>query len=341
MIFDTKIASPSVHTSSEWRQFVKVFIATLVIGLATTYLLILVLDPYDSGRFANYPVRGVVDENPRTANVSRGRDPQFNSVVIGHSRGQLLDPKRLSKETRLSFVQLTVPGTTPREQLALLRWFIEHHSQIGAVILVADTVWCTQNPALPLMNPFPFWLYSENNFEYLINVLRTQALGRAWRRTLLWLGLRKRSSPDGYWDYEAGRNWAFRPDIPINFVPASLQATDPKLSFPAIELLHHALSKLDRDVPLVIVRPPAFFTDLPASGDPNANLISQCKGALAEVTSQRLRGAFLDFEVDGEIARNPENFMDVAHYRAPVARMIEARVGAALSSRPVPEAKGN
>jgi hypothetical protein len=121
------------------------------------------------------------------------------------------------------------------------------------------------------MNPFPFWLYSENNFEYLINVLRTQALGRAWRRTLLWLGLRKRSSPDGYWDYEAGRNWAFRPNIPINFVPASLQATDPKLSFPAIELLHHTLSKLDSDVPLVIVRPPAFFTDLPASGDPNAN----------------------------------------------------------------------
>jgi hypothetical protein len=81
---------------------------------------------------------------------------------------------------------------------------------------------------------------------------------------------------------------------------------------------------------------------LPASGDPNANLISQCKGALAEeVTSQRLRGAFLDFEVDGEIARNPENFMDGAHYRAPVARMIQARVAAALSKRPVPEAKGN
>jgi hypothetical protein len=36
--------------------------------------------------------------------------------------------------------------------------------------------------------------------------------------------------------------------------------------------------------------------------------------------------------VDGEIARNPKNFMDEVHYRAPIARIIEADVASALSA---------
>ena len=155
-------------------------------SLAVIYFLVLVLDPYDSGRMTNFAVSGVVDENPRTANASRGRDPNFNSVVIGNSRGQLVDPKRLSDATGLSFVQLTVPGVGAQEQLTLLRWFIQHHRQIGAVLLVADPVWCTQKLGPPA-SPFPFWLYSESPCEYSLNILDTKALDLAWRRTLLWL----------------------------------------------------------------------------------------------------------------------------------------------------------
>ena len=159
-----------------WRHFMKLFAAALVAILAVVYALILLIDPYDSGQLTGYAVFGVVDESPRTANVSRGRDTQFNSAVIGNSRGQLLDPKRLSHNTGLRFVQLTVPGTGPREQLTLLRWFIRHHRQIGAILLIADPVWCSQDPEPSLMNPFPFWLYTEDTSEYLINVFHTQSL---------------------------------------------------------------------------------------------------------------------------------------------------------------------
>ena len=328
MLFEMKAVT--ADSARAWLHFVQVFAITLVTALAVIYLLILILDPYDSGRITHNAVFGVVDENPRTASASRGRDPHFNSVVIGNSRGQLLDPKRLSDRTGLSFVQLTVPGAGPQEQLALLRWFIHHHRWIGAVVLVADPVWCAQNLALPA-NPFPFWLYSESTIEYSIHILDAKALDLAWRRTLLWLGLRTRSRPDGYWDYEAGRVWAFRPDIPADFSPAHTQARNPEVSFPAIELLRTTLNKLDSNVPLAIVAPPAFFTDLPARGDPNADRIAQCKGALKKIATQRARGAFLDFEMDGEITRNPENFMDVVHYRAPIARIIEERVATALS----------
>jgi hypothetical protein len=333
VLFEMK--AMTADSARAWLHFVQVFALTLVAALAGIYLLVLVLDPYDSGRITHNAVFGVVDENPRTASASRGRDPHFDSVVIGNSRGQLLDPKRLSDGTGLNFVQLTVPGTGPQEQLALLRWFIHHHRRIGAVLLVADPmVWCPQNLAPPA-NPFPFWLYSESTVEYSIHILDAKALDLAWRRTLLWLGLRTRSRPDGYWDYEAGRGWAFRPNIPDNFSPALTQARNPKVSFPAVELLRTALNKLDSNVPLAIVMPPAFFTVLPARDDPNADLIAQCKGALETIATQRTRGAFLDFEVDGEIARNPENFMDGVHYRAPIARIIEERVAAALSGLPV------
>ena len=83
----------------------------------------LAVDPYDSGRFGILGITGVVDESPRTANASRARDPQFDSAVFGNSTGQLLKPSELSQLTGSSFVQLTVPGTGPREQLAIMDFF--------------------------------------------------------------------------------------------------------------------------------------------------------------------------------------------------------------------------
>jgi hypothetical protein len=245
----------------------------------------------------------------------------------------MLDPRRLSRATGLNFVQLTIPGTGPREQLTVLRWFVRHHEQVGAILLVVDPVWCSRDPAPPLLNPFPFWLYSESTADYLINLFHTQSLTRAWRRILLRLGLRTRSTPDGYWDYEIGRTWAFHPTVSIDFQPASMKARVPELRFPAIERLRAGLAGLAADVPLVVATPPSFFSYLPAVGDRNADRIAQCKGAFAQITDERRHGAFIDFEMDDDVARNPQNFMDETHYRAPVARLMESRIAAALRPR--------
>jgi hypothetical protein len=314
----------------DWRRFLKLFGIMLIALPAALFLLVLLLDPFDSGRLTNYSVLGVVDESPRTANVSRGRDPSFNSAVIGNSRGQMLDPERLSHDTGLSFVQLTIPGTGPREQLTVLHWFVRNHREMGAIVLVADPVWCTRDLALPLQTPFPFWLYSDDTSEYLSNIFETRSLTHAWRRTLLWLGLRKRSRADGYWDYEVGRTQAYRPTIPIDFTPASLSARPPEESFPANERLRIALADLAADVPVAIVVPPTFYSELPAIGTPGADRLAQCKGSLSELARGRSRGAFLDFDIDGEIARNPENFWDMMHYTSTVARRMETLIASSL-----------
>jgi len=71
--FELKAAT--ADSTRAWLHFVQVFVITLGTALAVIYLLILILDPYDSGRITHNIVFGVVDENPRTASASRGRDP--------------------------------------------------------------------------------------------------------------------------------------------------------------------------------------------------------------------------------------------------------------------------
>lgn len=314
-----------------WRGFAGLFLGAFVGGGALICALILAVDPYDSGRFPSFNIAGIVDANPRTANVSRGRDARFDAAVIGNSHGQLLSPARLDRTTGLRFVQLTVPGTGPREQLAVLSWFARHHAAIGAIVLAADMGWCTQDQSPSLTNPFPFWLYADGQLGYFAGLFSIRSLDLGYRRVLLALGLRAPSDPAGYWDYEAGRTWSFHPAIPAEMPPTP--APVPRdFSFPAIKQLADALGRLPPATPVVIVMPPVFFTELPPAGTPDAARLAQCKEALARLAAGRPHSAFLDFLRDTPATRDPANFMDPGHYRAGVAMGIEADIANALET---------
>src|SRR5258708_11320722 len=118
-----------------WRRFAILFLALFGGGVGLVYAALLVIDPYDTGRFPTFMKPGVVDSGQRTSNASHGRDPRFNAAVIGNSRGQMLDPARLSELTGLSFVQLTTPASRPPEQMAMLRSFMAHHRRVAAIRL--------------------------------------------------------------------------------------------------------------------------------------------------------------------------------------------------------------
>jgi hypothetical protein len=312
---------PIGDDATAWRRFVCLNVFCTIGFVLGCYLLLVALDPYDTGRFAVLPSAGISDIAPRTANASRGRDPQFNAAVFGNSRGQLLDPFRLSAMTGQSFVQLTVPGTGPREQLALLRWFMHHHATVEAIVIVADESWCTSDSSLPISYPFPFWLYSDSNIDYLKSLMRTQAFDRLWRRVRLAFGLLGRSDPAGYWNYELdfiARGYAPRLQ---DSAPITTNAVAAEMPLPAIERLGEAIADLAPTVPIVIVTPPVFSSALPAQA--SAARIAHCKMALATLLAERPRSGLLDFLDDGPIARDPNNFWDHTHYRANVARLIE------------------
>ncbi len=279
----------SVHAAASaagWRGFVALFLATFVGGSVLIVLLVLAVDPYDSGRFPSLGIVGIVDENPRTASVSRGRDARFNAAIVGNSHGQLLAPARIDRATGLRFVQLTVPGTGPREQVAILHWFVRHHARIGAIVIAVDRAWCTPDASPPMTNPFPFWLYGESDREYLANLFSIRSLDVGFRRVMLALGLRTPSDPAGYWDYETGHEWNFRPAIP-NDAPGTVESMKKEFSFPAVALLADELNRLPGGVPVVVVMPPVFFTELPRPGSEDAARLDQCK----QVDRPRGRGS--------------------------------------------------
>src|SRR5689334_2395430 len=103
-------AQPARIEEAAWRRFVLRFVVVFAATLAAVLCFVILVDPYDSGRFPSVGITGTADVSQRTLNVGLGRSQKFNAAIFGNSHGQLLDPERLSRATGLSFVQLTVPG---------------------------------------------------------------------------------------------------------------------------------------------------------------------------------------------------------------------------------------
>jgi hypothetical protein len=314
-----------------WRRWIATFLVTCY-GLGSLlFLLLLAIDPYDSGRFPNFGLTGVDDHNPRTSDVSRGRDRTFDSAIFGNSTGMLLDPFRLSSETGLHFTQMTIPALGPREELSLMGWFMWNHPHIGAVVLVADSSWCARDPNMPLAAAFPFWLYG-GDASYLANVLNTKSIDRAAWRVGVALGKRKAVDPVGYFDYtEQSKDWAYM-QAPPDPIPVTLeQASAP---FPWIDALRHqVVDALPPGAEMIIIIPPVYYTLLPKPGTPDAYRIDWCKERLAAVIGSRSRGGFIDFRVNSPEAHQDALFGDRVHYRKPLAQAEESRIIAVLRNR--------
>jgi hypothetical protein len=307
-----------------WGRWLRVFFATLVTGTISLYAALVLVDPYDSGRFPGLGIAGFADENPRTAGAARARSAQFNAAIIGNSTAMRLDPNRLSPATGLSFVQLAVTATGPREQMTLLRWFIVNHQRIGAIVIDTDDTWCTQEEAPPLVFPFPFWLYG-SNLEYLRNLLSSHSVDLAIRRLAIGLGLRQPSDPVGY--VHPGE-WPFQPGDP----PAQLPPGPAAFAFPWIGQLQAMVADLPPSVPIVLFMPPVLYTWMPEPGSRSAARLEQCKAALATVVAGRPAAHFLDFRVDDATTRDSHNFLDPRHYREHIARRLEDAIATATRS---------
>jgi hypothetical protein len=323
-----KLSSPAVDRAQSWRHFAHVFLGTFFGGLLLVYVAVFLSDPFDSGRSPISVARGVFDRDPRYSNASHARDPDFDSAIFGNSRGQPLDPNRLSLLTGQHFVQLTVPGTGPLEQLTLLRWFLHHHQKPSSAVFVVDEWWCESDLPIKVRYSFPFWLY-EGWFEYLPRLLSPYAMDRAARRIGLALGLYSRSDPANFDDYEIGRTWAFNPGDTVEDQSAPVTSSAVKFSFPAIDLLNSALAEQPALL-VAIVMPPVYRTAIPRLGSVLNQRMNACKAAFSNLAERRAHSGYLDLQIDDDIARDPQNFMDATHYRASVARLLERRIAEAL-----------
>jgi hypothetical protein len=303
---------------------------TLGLGALLILVLMMAVDPYDSGRFGWLGIAGVTDKIAFTANASRARDPHFDSAIFGDSTGQLLNPAELSQATGVRFVQLVAPGADPRGQLAILDFFLRHHPQVGALVIVINDLWCTRELAARPRNSFPFWLYGGSRLEYAGRLFSWSAIDRLVQRIMIGLGVRERMNPDGFWSYE--EVWP-----PGEKQPAIAPLAEPppftgKVSdaFPAEALLGDAIGKLPADVPIVLLVPPTFYSMVPHPGSFAAAEHEACTKAFKRIVAGRPRSNFIDYRLDNALTRDPANFADLFHYRVKIARKMEVGIVASI-----------
>ena len=316
-----------------WYKWVRTFVLVCAGTFAALVGFIILIDPYDSGRSPLSLVRGTTEKDARFSNASHGRNPRFNAAIFGNSHGQPLDPDRLSQLLGMQFVQMSGSGSSPSEQLLLAKWFSRHRerSSIKSVIFVVDTLWCTHDPALPIREVFPLWLYGDDLLDYLQRMATTQGFTRARRQLALALGLTKIEQPSGFDNYETGVTWNFHPAPPNTTPPVPYDPTQLSLWFPAIDRLEEFLTTDLRGVPVILVMPYVYFSALPQENSRDAAEIANCKRAFSSLADRRAASRFVDLYIDAPLAHDPHNFLDMTHYRQNVARQIEDKIAAAMA----------
>lgn len=316
--------------ASAWGRCLVAFVRALAASGFAVLLLMILVDPYDSGRFGLLGIAGTDDTWMAMAQASRARDAQFDSAVIGNSTSQLIEPDRLSPATGKRFVQLFVPGAPPRGQLSVLDFFLRHHAEVGALVIVIDDPWCAHDTAPAPDDIFPYWLYGDSTLRYTGHLFTWRAFDLAFRRIGIGLGHRKRERPDGFSDYEevfppGGRQPGEAPPQPS--LPPDGVASE---AFPYRDLLQRAIARLPRETGVVLVAPPNFHTILPVPGTRAAREREACNAAFRTLVTGRPHSNLLDYRVDNALTRDPKNFIDFIHYRAPIARHLNDGIIASL-----------
>jgi hypothetical protein len=313
----------SSDESSQWTRCLTACLGTLGLGALLLLTFMIVVDPYDSGKFGLLGIEGVNDRDTHTGAASRARDTHFDSAIIGNSTALLLDPVALSQASGLRFVQLSIVGASPREQFAVLDFFLRHHPRVGALVIVTDPSWCVHERAEPWA-AFPYWLYGQSSLAYAARLLSWPAIEHAFQRLSIGFGKHQRRDPTGA--FAADDVW------PPGEFHAAVAPKDPPPAatvagrdiLPEVSLLDEFIRRLPSDIAVVLIAPPTFSTTVPQPGSVVAAERDACNAALRRIVAGRPHSNFVDYRIDNAITRDRANFVDFIHYRPNVAgRMVE------------------
>lgn len=320
----------SSDTDPGWGRSLLACLGTLIGAALLVLALMVLVDPYDSGKLGLLGIDGVDNRLTQITAASRARDANFNAAILGNSTAQMIEPAELSRATGLRFVQLYTTGSSPREQLAVLDFFLRNHGEVGALVIAADPGWCVHARPKEEGAPFPYWLYDKSVVTYAVRLISWQAIEQAFQRLSIGFGRRPRMTPDGFVSYEdiwpPGR--FSETNAPRD--PAIAASAEQRVVFPEIAVLQDVIHKLRADVPVVIIVPPTFAATVPKPGTETALERSACDAALKEIVAGRPRSNFISYRVDNDLTRDRDNFADFIHYRPILARKIEQGIVASL-----------
>jgi hypothetical protein len=316
-----------------WRRIALTWLAAFLAPLVLLLLAVVLIDPYDSGRFPTFMPAGSPDERAPTIGISRGRDPRFNAVLLGNSRAVLGDPRHLSALTGLHFVEMAAEGATVRDEMARLQWFARNRPRVDAIVVASDQVWCDPNPAMPDPPDFPYGLYSDSDLAYLKTTLSVSTIVFAKERIRYALGRMPGVDPEGFVDIEAKyrNDWRLddAPDAGLERV--SIEEPPAPIALPALALFDSYLKRLPAETPVVLWMPPYYRNALPPPGTPLGRTIASCKLTLRDWAQRRPRARFVDFATERPESTDPRNFLDRTHVSNRFMRMLEVEIAAAVN----------
>jgi hypothetical protein len=318
-----------------WRRFLTTFVATALLGAAGLLALVVLIDPYGTGRLTPITSPRVPPLIERYATPSLGRNPAFDSAIFGNSTAELLSPVELDRRLGGRFVQLFVKGTGPEEQLVVIDWFRRHHPE-GTRFLVfgIDTYWCDRNHAIPVPTPpFPYWLYGPDA-DYLRGLISYRALGTSFRRVGVLLGRGKTLRADGFVDYELSQPYDGDAALQrvlgkaeeFRAIDARLSPDTPAPAMPQFGALGDEIRRFPAGTRSFLVFMPLNAHLLPPPGSARATELAACKAAARRMAETMPGIVVLDRWQAGPETLDDKLWWDGAHFRGAVARIIEAMI---------------
>lgn len=314
-----------------WRRWLTTFVVLGFGGTALLYLAVVLLDPFATGRLTPFTHFRVTTDLRNFAHAGRLRNPEFDSAIIGNSRGFGLEPSRIGRRTGRHFVHLTMAALFPADQLKVMRLFQRHRKgRTPLIVLVVDhETWCSPSrDGTPYA--LPWWLVEGPDLEYLQRILTADSVRATFRAAGIALGIvGDFSRRDGYELWIPKNTQRLRHEMTLSKPPSVAAPAD--AAFPYLDDLAQALSELEPDSSVFLFMPPVFSGALPVAGSGAEARANACKRTLEGIAGRRSDTAFVDARIDSPATRDPMNFIDASHYLDPVAIEAEADLVAAIT----------
>jgi hypothetical protein len=332
-----------LNKTGDWRGFVRTFLAVLIGTAAGCYLFILLVDPYDDLPFSLPIEHRIVSISERFMYPQIVRSHRFDSLVIGTSTSQLLDPEILDKEFHVRFANLAMSSAMAWEQAQMLNLFIHTDGPPKALIVGLDSLWCDQKADQHRITfrGFPDWLWDDNPWNDLPHLFNYGTFEIAVRLVGWHLGLyRERIRYDGYevfvppesqydpvrahqniWDGMPSRSGPQPPPLP----PAQLAG----LKFPALDWLEAGLARLPAWTLKILAFMPVSIAEQPVPNSTTASIEDECKARIVAI-AKKYGAKVIDWRIPSALTRNENNYWDNMHYRVPVATRIANELGPAI-----------
>jgi hypothetical protein len=325
---NSSTSSSEAAAAAGWPRWLSSYLLSFAGMIAATYLLIVICDPFSTGRFTPFQTVDIAFSGLVQSNAGRVRDPAFDSAIIGNSIAGRIQPPLLSGPADRRFVLLSIPGLGPNNELTIARAFMRHHAGTAkTIVFMLEQYWCTTDEKRMYRYPdFPDWLYDGDDISYLRKILSIESLQAAIHRLAIrFADAREAGRRDGFAEGPEAPVWK-----PQRINERRTGAPPQPWTFVALEQLQAFRSSIDSSMQMILLFVPFHVSELPLPDSDADAWLNSCKARAKAIAETNPRTLLIDLMREDVLARDANNFTDARHVRDRITRMIEREIAASV-----------